>query len=89
MRLLNKRGTFDKEGQRLLPRYIWFKMLDCIVCEFKAFSLVALFWNITPHNFYVLNRDVLRQLQFRKFNADKRIRKLEGFKPSINKRRKS
>jgi hypothetical protein len=87
--LLNKRGIFEKEGQRFTGKIY-------IVQEVGLHS-VRVQGRENKLNFYELLKvshrsqeisDALRQQQLRKFKADKRLREREGIEPR-SKRRKS
>lgn len=89
VRLLNKRGTFEKEGQR-------FTTTIYLVEEVGLHSLRVL-GKENKYNFYEILKvsprsqaisNALRQTQLRMFKVDKRIREREVIEPNYNKRQK-
>ncbi len=89
VRLLNKRGTFEKEGQRFTTKIY--------LVEEVGLHSVRVQGKENKYNFYEILKvspksqaisDTLRQQQLHMFKVDKRLREREGIEPNRNKRQK-
>jgi hypothetical protein len=90
VRLLNKRGAFEKEGQRFtLKIHIVEEVgLNSVLVEGKhqKFNLYEVL-KVSPLSQYIDNS--LRQKQLDIYRADKRIREREGIEPDRRTRKRS
>ena len=89
VRLLNKRGTFEKEGQRFTGRIYLVQDVGLHSVQVQGrenkynFSEVL---TVSPRSQEI--SDTLRQQQLRMFKADKRLREREGIEPNRSKKQK-
>jgi hypothetical protein len=89
VRLLNKRGTFEKEGQRFTGKIYLVQEVGLHSVRVQGRENKLNFYEVlkvSPRSQEI--SDALRQQQLRMFKADKRLREREGIEPGRSKRRK-